>query len=246
LDSSLVFTLTRSGDLSAASSVGYTTRDGTATGGSDYSATSGTINFAAGQATATVTIRLIDDTSVENAETLTIELSGGTNVTIADSVGVGTILSEDVAPPAITSNTITGTDFADTLYGTSGRDIIAGRGGDDVINGGGGADWLTGGGGSDRFVFGSASTANGDVITDFYSGFDTLDLRSIDANPNRRGDQSFAWLDTGAFTGKAGQLREYDQDGKHFIAGDINGDRIADFTIEVAGSSNLSSLDILF
>jgi serralysin len=73
-----------------------------------------------------------------------------------------------------------------------------------------------------------------------------LDFRSIDADSNLASDQKFTWLDTSAFTGKAGQLREYDQDGKHFVAGDIDGDGSADFTIEVAGTNDLASTDILF
>jgi Ca2+-binding RTX toxin-like protein len=225
--------------------VNYATRDGTAIGGSDYSAASGTVNFAAGQATATVTIQLNNDASVENTETLSVELSGGTNITINDGVGIGTINSDDVAA-APTNGSITGTDTGDYLTGTSGPDIINGLGGSDVINGGGGADRLTGGPGSDRFVFDSAGNANWDLITDFEAGSDLLDLRSIDANSRVRGDQKFNWLDNGNFSGKPGQLREYNQDGKHFVAGDTNGDGVADFVIEVAGSNNLSSIDILF
>jgi hypothetical protein len=67
----------------------------------------------------------------------------------------------------------------------------------------------------------------------------------MDANARMTGNQAFTWLDTGAFTGTAGQLREYNQNGKHFVAGDLNGDRVADFTIEVAGTTNLTSADIL-
>jgi Ca2+-binding RTX toxin-like protein len=237
---SLVFTITRSGDLSGASSVNYATVDGTATAGSDYTAANGTVNFAAGQATATVSIQVADDTLVENPETFTLNLSGGTNITIADAQGVGTINSEDVA------GTISGTDAGDTLNGTSGNDVINGLGGNDVLNGLGGADRLTGGTGSDRFVFDSAVNAKGDVVTDFSTGSDKLDFRSFDADVTRKGTQKFTWVDSGQFTGKAGQLREYDLDGKHFVAGDTNGDRVADFTIEVAGTTNLTSIDFIF
>ena len=71
-------------------------------------------------------------------------------------------------------------------------------------------------------------------------------MRPIDANADLAGDPKFTWLDTAAFTGKAGELREFNQDGKHFVAGDINGDGSADFTIEVAGTTDLTSTDILF
>jgi Ca2+-binding RTX toxin-like protein len=241
----LVFTVTRSGDLTGSSTVNYATANGTATAGSDYTATVGTVTFAAGQATATVTVQITNDTLVESPEIITLNLSGGTNVSIGDGQGVGTINSEDVAPLLAPAGTIMGTDVGETISGTSGNDLINALGGNDVVNGRGGADRLTGGSGSDRFVFDSRANASGDVVTDFTVGFDKLDFSSIDANPFRRGDQKFTWLDTGAFTGKAGQLREYNQDGKHFVAGDLNGDRVADFTIEVAGTTNLTSADIL-
>jgi Ca2+-binding RTX toxin-like protein len=242
----LVFTVNRSGDLTGSSTVNYVTANGTATAGSDYTAATGTVTFAAGQATATVTVQITNDTLVESPETFTLNLSGGTNVTIGDGQGVGTINSEDVAALLTSTSTITGTDVGETINGTSGNDVINALGGNDVLNARGGADRLAGGTGSDRFVFDSVANARGDVVTDFTVGFDQLDFRSIDANPFRRGDQKFTWLDSGAFTGKAGQLREYNQDGKHFVAGDLNGDRVADFTIEVAGTTNLTSADILF
>jgi Ca2+-binding RTX toxin-like protein len=242
----LVFTVTRSGDLTGSSTVNYATANSTATAGSDYTAAMGTVTFAVGQATATVAVQITDDTLVESSETLTLDLSGGTNVTIGDSQGVGTINSEDVAPVLASPGTIMGTAAGETISGTLANDLIDALGGNDVVNGRGGADRLTGGAGSDRFVFDSQANAAGDMVTDFSIGSDVLDFRAIDANPFRKGDQKFTWLDTGVFTGTAGQLREYIQDGKHFVAGDLNGDRIADFTIEVAGTTNLTSADILF
>jgi Ca2+-binding RTX toxin-like protein len=244
-DGVMTFTVTRTGDLTGSSTVNYATANGTAVAGSDYTAATGTVSFAAGQATATVKVLVINDTLVESAETLTLNLSGGTNLTIGDGQGVATINSEDLAPPPASPGTITGTDAGETINGTSSNDLISALGGNDVINGRGGADRLTGGAGSDRFVFDSQANAGGDVVTDFDAGLDKLDFSAIDADPFRKGDQKFTWLDTGAFTGKAGQLREYNQDGKHFVAGDLNGDRLADFAIEVAGTTDLSSTDIL-
>lgn len=55
----LVFTVTRTGDTAPAQTIDYATVDtggGSATAGSDYVATAGTLDFAAGQATATITI----------------------------------------------------------------------------------------------------------------------------------------------------------------------------------------------
>ena len=141
---------------------------------------------------------------------------------------------------------VIGSKYGDRLDGNDESNTLDGFHASDVLNGRGGADVLTGGTGNDRFVFASAAEANGDRVTDFSVGFDKLDFRPIDSDGNLPSDQKFTWLDTAAFTGKAGQLREYDQDGKHFVAGDINGDGSADFTIEVAGTTDLASTDILF
>lgn len=240
----MTFTVTRSGDLTGSSSVNFATADGTAIAGSDYTAKSGTVSFAAGETTKTITVAVTNDTLVESAETLKVNLSAGTNVTVADGQGIGTINSDDIAAP--TSTTINGTNGRDALVGTAGVDYIYGHGGNDTLNGSGGADILTGGNGKDVFIFSSAANANGDWVTDFRGGLDKLDFSKIDANPNLAGDQSFHWLDSGAFTKQAGQLREFDLNGKHYVAGDLNGDGVADFTVEVAGTTNLTATDFLF
>jgi hypothetical protein len=139
-DGAMVFTIARSGDLSGASSVNYATANGTAVAGSDYTAATGTVTFAAGQATATVTVRITNDTLVESPETLFLNLSGGTNVVIGDGQGVGTINSEDVAPLLASPGTIMGTDVGETINGTFSNDLIIALSGNDVLNGRGGAD----------------------------------------------------------------------------------------------------------
>ena len=76
-------TVTRAGDPSVPFSVNYATSDGTATSGSDYTAATGTLNFAAGQMTRTFTIPVANDTAVESAETVNLTLSaptGGVNL----------------------------------------------------------------------------------------------------------------------------------------------------------------------
>ena len=55
--------------------VKYATADGTATAGSDYNAASGTLTFAAGETSKTVTVAVRGDTLVEGAETFRVVLS---------------------------------------------------------------------------------------------------------------------------------------------------------------------------
>ena len=91
------FTITRSGDLSGASSVQYTTADGTATAGTDYTAVvPTTVNFAAGDATKTVSVTVLVDLATEPNETVLLNLSSPTGATIIDSQGVATIVDDDL------------------------------------------------------------------------------------------------------------------------------------------------------
>jgi hypothetical protein len=85
--------------------VAYTTADATATtAGSDYVATAGTLTFAAGQTTRTVSVKVNGDTTFEPDETFSLELSNQSGATITDNLGLGTIRNDDVAadvtPPA--------------------------------------------------------------------------------------------------------------------------------------------------
>jgi PKD repeat protein len=79
--------------------VNFATSDGTAIAGSDYVAASGTITFAAGETSKTVSITIIGDTTQEADEAFIITLSnpvGG--LEIADAVATGTILNDDLPP----------------------------------------------------------------------------------------------------------------------------------------------------
>ena len=94
----LSFTVTKTGSTSSSFSVDYATANVTAIAGSDYTAASGTLTFAAAETTKPVTVSTIDDTTVESSETLYVNLSGATGgATITDSQGVGTINDNDTA-----------------------------------------------------------------------------------------------------------------------------------------------------
>ncbi|MCB5175506.1 M10 family metallopeptidase C-terminal domain-containing protein [Microvirga lenta] len=140
------------------------------------------------------------------------------------------------------SNVIRGGAGNDTLIGRAGNDTLDGGSGDDVLQGQTGRDVLVGRGGRDKFVFKSVSESRGsstDVIKDFTRGSDKIDLRAIDANSTKGGNQAFSFIGKSAFTGKAGELRFYD--GK--LSADINGDTIIDFQVKVSGLTKLSKGD---
>ncbi|HEY9401463.1 MAG TPA: Calx-beta domain-containing protein [Pyrinomonadaceae bacterium] len=90
----------RSGIVSAT----FSTVDGTATAGSDYTAVSQTITFADGDAAGkTITIPLTDDSIVEAAETINVTLAAPTNGAILGSpaTAVLTITDNDEAVPEV-------------------------------------------------------------------------------------------------------------------------------------------------
>jgi hypothetical protein len=100
-NSTLVFTvsLTEANDQPVI--VVYNTANGTATAGSDYTAKSGTLTFAAGNTTAQlITIDVIGDNLDEVDETFSLVLSAPQNATIAAGTSVATIQDDDV--PTIT------------------------------------------------------------------------------------------------------------------------------------------------
>jgi hypothetical protein len=72
---SVTITVTRTADTKPAVSVAYSTSDGTAKAGSDYTAAAGTLNFAAGETSKTFTVNITDDSQVEGDETLNLKLS---------------------------------------------------------------------------------------------------------------------------------------------------------------------------
>jgi VCBS repeat-containing protein len=82
------------------------------------------------------------------------------------------------------NDTIKGNDGDDTIYGGSGSDTINANNGNDTVIGGFGSDSLTGSNGDDRFVYLSVADSNVaqfDVISDFRSGSDRVDLAALGA-----------------------------------------------------------------
>jgi fibronectin type 3 domain-containing protein/anti-sigma regulatory factor (Ser/Thr protein kinase) len=83
--------------------VEYEASDGTATGGSDYVAGSGTLTFPAGITTQTISVPVNGDLIDEPDETFFINLKNPANADISDNQAQGTIIDDDTAPPVISS-----------------------------------------------------------------------------------------------------------------------------------------------
>ena len=94
----LVFSVSLSKVSAGEVSVRYTTANGSAkTGNGDYVGKSGTLKFAPGETSKTITVLVNGDTTVEAAENFFVNLSRARNASIADAQGVGTILNDDGA-----------------------------------------------------------------------------------------------------------------------------------------------------
>ncbi|MBO4400646.1 MAG: hypothetical protein J5809_02240 [Selenomonadaceae bacterium] len=116
----------------------------------------------------------------KTAITLASNLSGTLNASDYDS-GVsyidGTKVSNTVSINGnAKANTILGGAKADYISGAGGKDIISGGDGNDTLAGGAGNDTLTGGDGANVFVYGNGE--GNDVITDYNSGVDKIQLTS--------------------------------------------------------------------
>ena len=107
---SLVFSLTLSFATGTAVTLDYATADGTATAGSDYTATSGMRTIAANTRVATVSVPILDDTADEvDEETFTLTVSNVTGATVADTSAEGVIVDDDDSVVSIAGPTAAGT-----------------------------------------------------------------------------------------------------------------------------------------
>ena len=160
---------------------------------------------------------------------------------------------------------LTGARHTDTLNGDAGNDILYGDipgsdqgmadtldGGseNDVLVGGLARDTLTGGSGADTFkyvksgVTESPVSASGfDLILDFLTGTDKIDLSGIDANTGIAGDQAFSYNPLGATS--AGQITWVPAGGGHYtVYANVDGGS-ADFQLDVV-TTGLAIADFVF
>ena len=100
-DGAAVFTV--SVDGAGSISVHYATADGSAFGGSDYTAKSGTLSFSRSDSAKTVSVPVIDDTASEGDETFALQLSNATGAASSgnDLTGTGTIADDDAVVPVV-------------------------------------------------------------------------------------------------------------------------------------------------
>ncbi|MDD1417731.1 SBBP repeat-containing protein [Dolichospermum sp. ST_sed1] len=125
------FTLTRTRDLSKAITVNYTL-SGSATNGTDYSNLTGTVSFAAGVSSATVTVTPTDDNIFEVTETAVLTLTSGTGYILGTTSSATVNITDNDPQPTISINDVaviegnsgtTNATFTVTLSNTSSQPI---------------------------------------------------------------------------------------------------------------------------
>lgn len=94
--SNAVFTVRLSAASTSTVTVTYSFVDGSATAGSDYETTSGTLTFAPGETQKPIAVRIYGDLKYEVDEYFVVNLSAASNATIIDFQGEGVIRNDDV------------------------------------------------------------------------------------------------------------------------------------------------------
>lgn len=105
---SATITVTRTLGSASSATVNYATGNGTATAGTDYTATSGTLSFAPGETAKTFTVSILNDSTDEVSETINLTLSNPTGGIVLGSRSTSVInLSDDDPPPSISVTNVT-------------------------------------------------------------------------------------------------------------------------------------------
>ena len=91
----LVFTVTRTGQTSLPATFSWSTADGTAEAGSDFTAASGTVTIPAAASSSELSVHVLSDSVAEDDETVAVTLSTPVNAVIVDGSATGVILDDD-------------------------------------------------------------------------------------------------------------------------------------------------------
>jgi serralysin len=161
-----VYTVTRSGDLAAASTVHWSVAGSgsNAANAADFSGGAlpgGDIKFAAGQSSAQISIAVAGDKTVEATEAFAVTLSSASGATIKTASATGIITNDDQAAAPVT--TVKAAAPVVTVAPTTNQ---VGTNGNDVFKGTSGADKMVGGKGDDTYYVNHI----GDVVVEKSNG----------------------------------------------------------------------------
>ncbi|ABW33353.1 FG-GAP-like repeat-containing protein [Acaryochloris marina] len=246
----LTFTVTRSRFIGSVSSVDFTIA-GTAINGSDFTniggtsgatTTSGTINFAAGETSKTITLDVLGDTNFEPQETIAITLSNATaavNTTISTATATSTILNDElfadfsvqstfaagIRPSSVSVGDFNGDSLADLAVANDGSNNVS------VFLGDGS------GGFSSQTTFAAGSRPFSVSVGDF-NGDSQADL--VTANLISSNVSVLLGNGSGGFSSQT--TFAVGTNPRSVSVGDFNGDSQADLAVANIGSTNVSVL----
>lgn len=158
------------------------------------------------------------------------------------------------------NDTLSGHKGRDKLYGNSGSDFLFGNERAYLLNGGSGMDYLFGGNGNDRliggmgkdtlsgeagadtFIFKSAAesrnTKNADVIWDFETGVDVVNLSTV--------AEGLTFIGAHSFSGTGAEIKtSLNASGNTVIRVDADGDGNADMRIILDNGATISGADFI-
>ena len=95
--------------------VDYATSDSTARAGDDYTATSGTLTFAPGETSKTVSIMILNDGVYEPTESFSFTLSNPTGATLPNFPGAQVSIHDDESPPTASIANVTVSEGTGTM-----------------------------------------------------------------------------------------------------------------------------------
>lgn len=126
------FTVSLSQAAATSVTVGYTTAAGTATAGTDYTATSGILTFSPGSLTQTIDVPINPDSTAKSNLTFQVNLSSAVGATLATTSGTGTIV--DTIPPTASSATASFEVTSDWGTGCGGQITLSNNGSTAINN----------------------------------------------------------------------------------------------------------------
>ena len=218
----------------------------TAIPGNDYTFSSGTLTFAAGQLTKTISIPILNDNESESDEIFNVKLSNPTGAVLVPGQGTGTVTISDtlqasvttILPAGIENLTLTGSaningtgnTNANTIRGNSGNNILDGKG---ITTYMGANDQLIGGAGNDTYIVSVVGAFfNTTIITEnLNEGTDTVQYSSTDSFGNYTlGDnlENLILTGTGDFSGTGNSLNNVitGNSGNNFLDGGVGVDTV--------------------
>ena len=157
-----------------------------------------------------------------------------------DGAANGTVV--DPGFLAVGEHEFSGTKRKDTLTGNLLANKINGKASNDWLQGGLGADVLVGGKGKDRYAYTNAeeSTASQRDTVRLGKG-DRFVFSTFDGVLTTDGQQKLTFIGRKSFSGAAGELRAT----RSVLEADLNGDRLADFAVNLRGNTLIGNSNLV-